>query len=48
MTLFTGGSLLSQMSLHDYTKLKDADFYQCAIVEPVKEKNEFLSINAIN
>ncbi len=50
MTLFTGGSLLSQMSLHDYTKLKDADFYQCAIVEPVKEKkNSFqltLLINA--
>ena len=38
MTLFVGGSLLSQMSLHDYTKLKDADFYQCAIIEPVKEK----------
>jgi competence protein ComEC len=38
MILFVGGSLLSQMSLHDYTKLKDADFYQCAIIEPVKEK----------
>ena len=36
--LFIGGSLLSQMSLHDYTKLKDADFYQCAIIQPVKEK----------
>ena len=38
MILFVSGSLLSQMSLHDYTKLKDADFYQCAIIEPVKEK----------
>ena len=38
MTLFVGGSLVSQMSLHDYTKLKAADFYQCAIIEPVKEK----------
>ncbi len=50
MILFVGGSLLSQMSLHDYTKLKAADFYQCAIIEPVKEKkNSFqltLLINA--
>ena len=38
MLLFVGGSLVSQMSLHDYTKLKAADFYQCAIIEPVKEK----------
>lgn len=38
MILFVGGSLLCQMSLHDYTKLKTADFYQCAIIEPVKEK----------
>ena len=38
------------MSLHDYTKLEDADFYQCVIIEPVKEKkNSFqltLLINA--
>ena len=50
IALFAGGSLLSQMSLHDYTKLEDADFYQCVIIEPVKEKkNSFqltLLINA--
>ena len=36
--LFVGGSLLIQISLNDYSKLEEADFYQCAIVEPVKEK----------
>jgi len=36
--LFVGGSLLVQINLNDYSKLEDADFYQCAIVEPVKEK----------
>ena len=50
IALFAGGSLLFQMSLHDYTKLEDADFYQCVIIEPIKEKkNSFqltLLINA--
>ena len=36
--LFVGGSLLVQISLNDYTKLEEADFYQCAIIEPIKEK----------
>ena len=36
--LFVGGSLLIQISLNDYSKLEEADFYQCAIVEPIKEK----------
>lgn len=48
--LFVGGSLLVQINLNDYSKLEEADFYQCAIVEPVKEKkNSFqltLLINA--
>jgi competence protein ComEC len=47
MTLFLGGSLLSQMSLHDYNKLKDADFYQCAIIEPVKEKNNSFQLTLL-
>lgn len=47
MTLFVGGSLLSQVSLHDYNKLKDADFYQCAIIEPVKEKNNSFQLTLL-
>ena len=27
-----------QISLNDYTKLEESDFYQCTIIEPVKEK----------
>ena len=37
ITLFVCGSLVWQISLNNYTKLKAADFYQCAIIEPVKE-----------
>ena len=47
MTLFVGGSLLSQKSLHEYNKLKDADFYQCAIIEPVKEKNNSFQLTLL-
>lgn len=39
ITLFVCGSLVWQISLNNYTKLKAADFYQCAIIEPVKEKS---------
>ncbi|MDG2228288.1 MAG: ComEC/Rec2 family competence protein [Flavobacteriales bacterium] len=47
ITLFIGGSLLSQISLHDYTKLKDADFYQCVIIEPVKEKKNSFQLTLL-
>ena len=47
ITLFIGGSLLSQISLRDYTKLKDADFYQCVIIEPVKEKKNSFQLTLL-
>ena len=47
LILFVGGSVISQLPLQNYNNLDRADFYQCNVIEPVKEKDNSFQLTIL-